>query len=56
MRKKVAQVIGTVYHNYHHSVPTLSLLYLSRSSPEDPATLKLGVCMSYMDLCIPSQV
>ena len=33
-------MIGTVYHNYHHSVPTLSSLYLSSSSPEDPATLK----------------
>ena len=44
---------------YH--VPQLSLfstnsyLYLSRSSPEAPMTLKSGVCMSYMDLCMPSQ-
>ena len=35
-----AMVIGTVYRNYHHSVLTLYLLYLSRSSPEDPAILK----------------
>ena len=34
-------MIGTVYHSYHHSVLTLYLLYLSRSSPEDPATIKL---------------
>ena len=33
-------MIGTVYHNYHHSVLTLYLLYLSRSSPQDPVILK----------------
>ena len=48
-------MIGTVYHNYHHSVLTV-YLYLSRSSPKDPVTLKLGVRMSCMDLCVPSQV
>ena len=47
-------MIGTVYRNYHHSVLTV-YLYLSRSSPEDPATLKLGARMSYMDLCMPNQ-
>ena len=31
---------GTMYCNYQCSVPTLYLLYLSRSSPKDPATLK----------------
>ena len=46
---------GTMYRNYHHSVLTV-YLYLSRSSPEDPVTLKLGACMSCMDLCMPSQV
>ena len=50
----VGLVIGTVYRNYHRSVPLY--LYLSRSSPKDPATLKLGACMSYVDLCVPSQV
>ena len=33
-------MIGTMYHNYHHSVLNLYLLYLSRSSPEDAAILK----------------
>ena len=47
-------IIGTVYHNYHHSVLTV-YLYLNRSSPEDPATLKLGELMSYTDLCVPNQ-
>ena len=48
------QVIGTVYCNYHH--PALIIIsIISRSSPEDPATLKSGARMSYMDLCMPSQ-
>ena len=34
-------MIGTVYHNYHHSVLTIFQLYLSRSSPEDPDALQL---------------
>ena len=33
-------LIGTVYHNYHCSVLTIYLLYLSRSSPKDPVILK----------------
>ena len=48
-------MIGTMYCNYHCSA-LINYLYLSRSSPEDPVTLKLGACMSYMDLCMPSQV
>ena len=48
--------IGTMYRNYHHSVLTVYLyLYLSRSSPKDPVTLKSVACMSYKDLCMPSQ-
>ena len=49
-------VIGTVYRNYHHSVLTVYLLYLSRSSPKVPQPSSLGARMSYMDLYVPSQV
>ena len=52
----VVILIGTMYCNYHHSVLILYLLFLSRSSPKDFAILKLGVRMSCMDLCMPSQV
>ena len=33
-------LIDTMYRNYHCSVLTLYLLYLSRSSPKDPAILE----------------
>ena len=49
-----AVLIGTVYCNYH--CPALIIIFIfSRSSPEDPVTLKSGVHMSYTDLCMPSQ-
>ena len=47
-------MIGTMYHNYHR--PALIIIFVfSRSSPKDPANLKSGTCMSYTDLCVPSQ-
>ena len=45
-------MIGTMYHNYHRPALIINI-YLSRSSPEDPANLKSGMCMSYVDLCVP---
>ena len=47
-------MIGTVYHNYHRPA-LINYIYLSRSSPEDPANLKSGTRMSYTDLCMPNQ-
>ena len=47
-------MIGTVYRNYHHSALIVIFIFPGLP-PEDPATLKSGVCMSYMDLCMPSQ-
>ena len=49
-------MIGTMYHNYNRSVLTLYLLYLSRSPPKILRSSSSGMCMSYTDLCMHSQV
>ena len=53
---EVAPVIGTMCHNYHRSVLTLYLLYLSGLPLEILQSSGSEAYMSYMDLCMPSQV
>ena len=50
------RLIGTMYRNYHHSVLTLYLLYLPGLPPKILQSSGSGVCMSYTDLCMSSQV
>ena len=47
-------MIGTVYHNYHRSALIVIFIFPGLL-PKDPAILKVGAHISYMDLCMPSQ-
>ena len=47
-------MIGTVYRNYHRPALTITFIFPDLL-PKDPANIKSGTSMSYMDLCMPSQ-
>ena len=47
------QLIGTVYHNYHR--PALVIIFIFPDLLLKILQTSSGECISYMDLCMPSQ-